>query len=298
MTRGSDYLKLHFIVFLWGFTAVLGKLVLLPAVEMVFYRTLLAAAGMGAWILAFRGSFKVSGADLLKLLLTGLIIAIHWLAFFGAGRIANPSTSLVGFATCSLWAALIEPLAKGKKIQPLEIGLGLIVMAGLLVIFSFDFQYKLGLLLAVLSGLTAAIFGVINSRIVARVNAYTITFYEMTGACLGVILFFPFYTQAGSIKLDLHPVPMDWLYIALMAWACSVYAFSVSINLSRRLSVFFIQLTLNLEPVYGIILALIVFRQKEVMALNFYAGTLIILFAVLAYPLSKKRLASRMKSLG
>jgi len=294
MTHTTDYLKLHFIVFLWGFTAVLGKLVLLPSVEMVFYRTLLAAVGMGAWMLAFRpdsAGFRVRGPDLLKLMLTGLIIALHWLAFFGAGRIANPSTSLVGFATCSLWAALIEPVAKGRKIQPLEIGLGLVVLTGLVIIFSFDFQYKLGLLLAVISGLTAAIFGVINSRIVARLHAYTITFYEMVGACLGVILFFPFYAQALSNgKLDLSPAFLDWVYIALMAWACSVYAFSVSINLSKRLSVFFIQLTLNLEPVYGIILALLVFGQQEVMDIHFYAGTLIILSAVLSYPFLKNNL--------
>src|SRR5258706_2956340 len=294
MATTTDYLKLHFIVFLWGFTAVLGKLVLLPSVEMVFYRTLLAAGGMGVWMLAFRGTFKVTGPDLIKLFLTGLIIAIHWLAFFGAGRIANPSTSLVGFATCSLWAALIEPVAKGRKIQLLEIGLGLVVLLVLIVIFSFDFQYKLGLLLGVISGLTAALFGVINSRIVARLHAYTITFYEMVGACLGVIMFFLFYTRRLSTGvLDLTPGFLDWVYIALMAWACSVYAFSVSINLSKRLSVFFIQLTLNLEPVYGMILALLVFGQQEVMALHFYMGTLIILSAVVVYPFLTNKLNRR-----
>ena len=140
MAPVTDYLKLHLIVFLWGFTAVAGKLVLIPSSEMVFYRTLLAAAGMGAWIIAFRGTFKISWLDFLKLLLTGFIVAIHWLAFFEAGRIANPSTSLVGFATCSLWAALIEPLVKGKRIQGLEIGLGLVVLTALSIIFSFDFQ--------------------------------------------------------------------------------------------------------------------------------------------------------------
>ena len=298
MAPVTDYIKLHFIVFLLGFTAVLGKLVLLPYVEMVFYRTLLAAAGTGIWVLASRGSFKVTGPDLLKLFLTGFIIAIHWLAFFGSGRIANPSTSLVGFATCSLWAALIEPLAKGKRIQLLEIGLGLVVLVGLATILLFDFQYKLGLFLAVISGLTAALFGVINSRMVTSVNAFTITFYEMIGACLGVLLFFPFYSQGELIQIDLNPAPTDWIYIVILAWVCSTYAFSVSINLSKRLSVFFIQLTLNLEPVYGIVLALLIFGHKEVMELNFYAGTLIILSAVLAHPFFKKRSGSKINSLG
>ncbi len=291
MASASDYLKLHFIVFLWGFTAVLGKLVVLPPVEMVFYRSLLAALGMGALIVMFRSSLRVAPTDLIKLILTGFIVAIHWIAFFGAGRVANPSTSLVGFATCSLWAALIEPVAKGKKIKPLEIGLGLVVVSGLYIIFSFDFQYKLGLFLGIISGLTQALFGVINSKLVSRVNAYSITFYEMTGACLGIILFFPFYvlTWAPGHQLNLNPAPMDWVYIALMAWACSVYAYSVSINLSKRLSVFFIQLTLNLEPLYGILLALLVFGEKEVMGPNFYVGAFVILSAVVVYPFLKKR---------
>ncbi len=288
----KDYLKLHFLVFLWGFTAVLGKLVSIPSVEMVFYRTLLAAAGMALLILIVKGTFKVSKTDLLKIVLTGGVVAIHWLTFFGAGRVSNPSTSLVGFATCSFWAALIEPMMKRRKIQALEIGLGIIVLIGLYIIFSFDFQYPLGLLLGIISGLTAALFSVINSKLVNRVHAHTITFYEMAGACLFVFLFFPIYTMtwADGGSLNLAATTNDWIYIALMAWVCSVYAYSVSINLTKKLSVFFIQLALNLEPIYGIVLALLVFGQREVMGINFYIGTAIILSAVVLYPILKKRL--------
>jgi len=292
MATAKDYLKLHFIVFLWGFTAVLGKLISIPSVEMVFYRTLLAAAGMSVVIIFARGTFKVERVDLLKLLATGFIVAIHWLTFFGSGRVSNPSTSLVGFATCSFWAALIEPLAKAKKIQPLEIGLGLMVLFGLYIIFSFGFQFPLGLFLGIMSGLTAAIFSVINSKLINRVTANTITFYEMVGATLGVLLFFPVYQQSWGFNstLQLVPTPMDWVYITIMALACSVYAYSAAINLMKKLSVFFIQLALNLEPLYGIILALLVFGQQEVMDLNFYVGTLIILSAVASYPFLKKKI--------
>jgi len=291
MATPGDYLKLHFIVFLWGFTAVLGKLVSIPSVEMVFYRTALAWIGMGALILVTKGTFKIEAGDLVKLLATGLIVALHWLTFFASGRISNPSTSLVGFATCSFWAALIEPLAKGKKIHPLEIGLGITVLVGLYIVFSFGFQYPMGLFLGIMSGLTAAIFSIINSKMISRVSAYTITFYEMVGASLAVLLFFPLYQQlwADDATLHLQPELMDWVYIALMAWACSVYAYSAAINLMKKLSVFFIQLALNLEPLYGIILALMVFGQQEVMGLNFYIGTLIILSAVASYPYLKDR---------
>jgi drug/metabolite transporter (DMT)-like permease len=291
MVTTSDYLKLHFIVFLWGFTAVLGKLVTIPSVEMVFYRTLLAALGMGVLLLATRKNFIVTRADLLKLTATGFIIAIHWLTFFASGRVANASTSLVGFATCSLWAAFLEPILKHKRIKVIEVGLGLVVLAGLYIIFSFDFQYPTGLLLGIASGFTIALVGVINSKVVKRVDASVITFYEMAGACVAVLLFFPFYlrTWSSGATLELVPAPADWAYMAIMAWACSVYAYSVAINLSKRLSVFFIQLTLNLEPLYGIVLALLVFGEREVMGVNFYVGTLIILAAVVAFPLFKKK---------
>ena len=291
MATTSDYFKLHFLVFLWGFTAILGKLVSIPAVEMVFYRTLLAAIGMGVVIVILRGSFKVSNSDLLKLFLTGAIVAAHWLTFFISGRISNPSTSLVGFATCSLWAAFIEPLAKKNKIQGVEVGLGFVVIIGLYLIFSFDFQYPMGLFLGILSGLTCAMFAVINSQLVTRVNSLTITFYEMIGACATVVVFFPFYTSyfAPDGELHLNPSWGDWAWIAVLSLVCTVYAYAVAINLTKKLSVFFIQLTLNLEPVYGIILALIVFGYQEVMSWNFYLGTVVILGAVIAYPFVKDR---------
>jgi drug/metabolite transporter (DMT)-like permease len=287
----KDYLKLHFVVFLFGFTAILGKLVTIPAVEMVFYRILLAAIGMAFLMVAVRGTFKVNERDLIKILLTGVIVAIHWLTFFASGRVSNPSTSLVGFATCSFWAAFIEPIAKRKKISALEVGLGITVLVGLVIIFSFGFDYAFGLLLGIISGLTAALFSVINSKLAVRVSAHTITFYEMTGACITVALFFPIYQTYLAEDKQLHLVPtlMDWVYIGTMAIACSVYAYSVMIDLSRKLSVFFIQLALNLEPVYGIILALLIFGQQEVMGWNFYLGTGIILSAVGLYPFLKSR---------
>ncbi len=290
-TTAADYLKLHFIVFLFGFTAVLGKLVSLPSVEMVFYRTLLAAVGMAMVIFLTKGSFSVPRqSDFWKLILTGFIVALHWLTFFSSGRIANPSVSLVGFATCSFWAALIEPIAKGKKIRPMELGLGIAVLIGLYVIFSFDFHYLAGLLLGIASGLTAAIFSVINSKMVTRVPSFTITFYEMVAACLGVIIFFPFYqTYFSEGQLQLIPTAADWFYLALLGWVCSVYAYSQMIDLSKKLSVFFIQLALNIEPVYGIALALLIFGKQEVMGWNFYLGTFIILTAVALYPILKRR---------
>jgi drug/metabolite transporter (DMT)-like permease len=172
-----------------------------------------------------------------------------------------------------------------------ELVLGCVVLLGLYIIFSFDFQYRLGLALGILAGFTSALFSVFNSKMVRDVPARTITFYEMIGVFITIGIFLPFYqlNWAEGNVLQLTPSLMDWVYIALLAGVCSVYAYTVAVELMKRVSVFMIQLTLNLEPIYGIIMALIIFRQSEEMTLNFYAGTLIILSAVIAYPLLRKR---------
>jgi drug/metabolite transporter (DMT)-like permease len=286
MATLTDYLKLHFIVFLWGFTAILGLLISIPSVEMVFYRTLLAALGMGVVILMVHGSFSTTPKDFLRLILIGFIVCIHWLSFFASARVSNASVSLIGFATNSLWAALLEPWLNGRHVKKFELLLGLLVLIGLYIILSFDFTYHLGLLLGIISGFTAALFSVLNAKLVKRIEPNTITFYEMVGAWLGTVMFLPVYQNIWAVNNTLHLAPtwIDWFYMALLAWVCSVYAYTTAIHLMKKLSVFFIQLTLNLEPVYGIIMAVIIFGEKEKMGLNFYAGALIIISAVMLYP--------------
>jgi drug/metabolite transporter (DMT)-like permease len=197
----------------------------------------------------------------------------------------------VGFATNSLWAALLEPWFNKQKIKKYELVLGLMVLLGLYIIFSFDFQYKLGLALGIFAGFTSALFGVFNSKLVKRVSSRAISFYEMIGVMIAVSIFLPFYGTSGN-ELHWPPSVRDLSYIAVLAGACSVYAYTVSIELMKRISVFMIQLTLNLEPLYGIIMAVIIFKDKEKMNFNFYAGTMVILGAVLLYPWLKKRFDS------
>ena len=298
-SKTSDYLRLHSIVILFGFTGILGKLVSIPAVEMVFFRTLLAALGMGLLLILVKGNFAVSRMDLLRLALTGMIVSIHWLTFFVSARVANVSVSLVGFATASFWTALLEPAANKTRIKVLEIILGLIVAGGLLVIFSFDFGYSLGLAIGIFSGLTCAIFSIINSQLVKRIDSYTITFYEMISAAAATALFLPFYREqwAEGNQLRLLPTAADWGWILLLAWLCTVYAYSTAVELTKRISVFFFQLTLNLEPVYGILMAVAVFGEVEKMDLPFYAGTLIIFCAVMAYPVLKEKFTTNQPSI-
>ena len=282
-----DYLQLHFIVLLWGFTAILGVLITIPAVEVVFFRTLIAFIALGFLLYFRKRSFRLGSKEVLKIMSTGLLIAAHWILFFAAARISTVSVTLAGMATCSLWTSFLEPLFTRRKIKWFEVVLGAMGMIGLYVVFQFEFDHALGLVMAIVSAFLSALFTVINGKFTLRHNPYMITFYEMIGACLGTALFFPFYTRyfaPGGI-LHLSPTPLDWLYLSLLALVCTVYAYSVSVQLMQKMSAFIINLTVNLEPVYGIILAIIIFKGEEEMSAGFYTGTLIILSSVLIYPL-------------
>ena len=287
MSATKDYVRLHVIVLFWGFTAILGALITIPSVEIVFYRTLFAFIALGVLLRFRKRSLKLPRRNLLAILGTGALIAAHWILFFAAARVANVSVCLAGMATCSLWTSFLEPLFNRKKIQLYEVLLGMLALVGLWLIFQFDFQYKWGIIMAVMSAFLSALFTVLNGNFTKSHNAYTITYYEMIGAWLSIVIFLPFYknflSPDGMIHLD--PAPLDWLYLLILALVCTVYAYSESVELMKRLSAFIINLTVNLEPVYGIILALIIFPEKEKMPGNFYFGTGIILLSVLLYPM-------------
>ena len=288
----KDYFKLHFIVFIWGFSAILGKLITLPSGEVVFYRTLLAALVLFFLLHYRKRKFGIGAGAVFKMLGTGLLIGAHWVLFFEAARVANISVSLAGLATTTFWTSLMEPLFTSRRVRLFEVFVGLVVIAGLYIVFQFEFDNALGFVLAIVSALLAAIFSVFNSRFTLKHNPYMITFYEMIGAFAGLILFLlvykPLFT-GYSFGLAL-PTAWDCLWLMLLSLVCTVYAFSDSVELMKRISAFTVNLTINLEPVYGIIMALLVFGESEEMSSGFYLGTLIIMLAVLSYPVANKRL--------
>jgi drug/metabolite transporter (DMT)-like permease len=288
----KDYLKLHFIVLLWGFTAILGKLLKLPPVELVFWRTGLASVGLAALLLVRRTGWRVTPAEALKLLGVGAIVAAHWITFFLAARLSSVSVCLAGMATLALWTSLLEPLVLWRRVRPYEVGLGLLAMVGLYLISQAEFTQLTGLLVAVASAGLSALFSVLNSQLVKRHAPTRLTFYEMSGACLSIALFMPVYgryfTQGRGVQLAWHG--LDWLWLLLLAGVCTVFAFSVSVELMKRISAFVVNLTINLEPVYGIVLAQIMFLfsvpgfGQEKMSGGFYLGTVLILASVLVHP--------------
>lgn len=282
----KDYLMLHFIVLIWGFTAILGALISLQSLELVFYRTLIAAIGIAVLFYFRKKSLAMSRHDMLKVLGVGVVIALHWILFFWSAQVSTVSVCLAGLATTSLWTAFIDPFFKKTKIKWYEVALGVIVISGLVVIFSFETGYWLGISMALGSAFLGAVFSVLNSTLAHKHNPYQITFYEMIGACLFTILFMPiyaYYLSADGLNMSLEGY--DWLWLLILGGVCTVYAFSVSVELMKRLTVFTINLSVNLEPVYGIILAVLIFGDSEKMTPQFYLGTAIILVSVLSYPI-------------
>ncbi len=281
----KDYLHLHLLVFIWGFTAILGMLIHIPALEIVIIRTLLTFLIIGM-IMAYRKTpVYLPYPIILKLLGTGVVIAGHWILFFAAERVANVSVCLAGLATCSFWTSIIEPLLKKNKIRFIEVALGIFVIIGLLIIFNIEGDYTLGLIMGIASALLAAVFSVLNSQFTQKYNPITITFYEMIGAHIGTFVIGGIIYHFLGTSFTLNPNWSDWIYLFILASICTVYAFTASIELMKRISAFSMNLTVNLEPVYGIILAFIFFGEHKQMTAGFYVGTALILAAVFTYPL-------------
>jgi drug/metabolite transporter (DMT)-like permease len=298
-TSTKDFLKLHWIVFLWGFTALIGKELSIASTDVVLYRTALAALALGLYLFYKGHNLRFSPKVLGQFGLTGLVIAGHWFLFFESARVSSVSVCLAGMATTTFWTSLLEPLARKRPINRVEVLLGLVVMGGLYLIFRFEFDSLLGLSLALASAMLAAVFSVANASLVAKHNEYAITFYEMLAAALVSLLFIPFYKSVGLQMPAVYAVPnlRDWLLLLVLALLCTVYAFSVSVELMKRISAFAVNLAVNMEPVYGIILAVLIYGESEVMSAGFYWGTLIIMAAVFAKPIfrfyAKKRLSRR-----
>ena len=284
----KDYFQLHFVVLIAGFTAILGALISAHSLSVVFFRTFMASAGLFLYLYLKNVPIKISTKATFQLLATGGIIALHWFTFFYAAKISTIAICLAGFSTGSLWTSLLEPLWDKRKIRVIEVGLGLMVIVGLYLIFLFEVDHIMGLLVGIFSAFLSALFSVINAQFAKQHSPQIITFYEMLGAAF--ITFIPvlyLFIQADN-DFILIPQGLDWLWLSILAFVCTVYAFAEGVELIRKFSAFTFNLTLNLEPVYGIILAYIFFGEKERMTIGFYAGTFIILISVLLYPLLKK----------
>ena len=283
----KNYLHLHFIVFIWGFTAVLGKLITIDALPLVWYRMLLATLCVLGFIFYRRYNLKVSRKMLFSLIFTGVIIALHWVTFFGAIKASNVSVALATMSTGAFFTALIEPFWYRRKMLAYEIFFGLVVVFGLYIIFKVDAQYVKGIVLALISALLSAIFSLMNGKLIQRERPSVISFYELLSGAVFLTLYLVF---KGDINQELLKISStDFLYIFILASVCTAYAFIASVKLLKYISPYTVMLTVNLEPVYGIILAFFIFGNSEKMGPLFYLGGAIIISTVIANGIVKNR---------
>jgi drug/metabolite transporter (DMT)-like permease len=285
---------MHWIVFIYGFTAILGKLITLDAIELVWYRMFIAFFSLGVLLKLRKRSLVTPWRSAAAMIGVGFVVAFHWIAFFHAIKISTISVTLGCMASTTLFASLLEPALMKRPIVWLEVVVGLFIILGLYIIFQFEPDHIAGILTALAAAFLAALFTVLNKRLLDHHRPLVISLYEMGGGFLAITLFMLLNgTFTSGLQL---PVISDWFYLLLLGSVCTAYAFAVSIKVMDILSAYTAVLIINLEPVYGILLAFLFFGDSEYMSAGFYAGTLIILAAVLLFPIMTKRLSLKTTS--
>lgn len=283
----TSYLHLHLIVFIWGFTAVLGALIKVEALPLVWYRMLFASVFILGFIKIKKVNLRISTPLLLRFLFAGLVIAVHWYAFFEAIKVSNISVTLACMSTGAFFTSLLEPIFFKRKIIPYEVILGLIVIVGLYLIFKVESKYVYGIVLALVSAFLSASFSIINGKFAKEYDPALISFYELLG---GVFFFTLFILFKGEFTMDyFHMTWEDLMWLLVLSTVCTAYAFIASVHVMKYLSPYTVMLTINLEPIYGIFLALLVFGEKEKMNSQFYIGALVILSTVILNGILKNR---------
>lgn len=283
----NSYLHLHLIVFIWGFTAVLGALITLDALPLVWFRMLFAVFFIGIYIAFKKISLRLNLQVILKLLAAGLIIALHWFTFFEAIKVSNISVTLACLSTGAFFTSILEPIFFKRKVIYYEVLFGLIVIAGLYLIFQVEGNYVYGIILALTSAFLSASFSIINGKFAKEYDSSVISFYELVG---GVLFFSLFLLFKGSFSISFFQLSAnDFMWLMVLSSVCTAYAFIASVSVMKYLSPYTVMLTINLEPIYGIILALMVFGEKEQMNGQFYIGALIILSTVILNGILKNK---------
>jgi drug/metabolite transporter (DMT)-like permease len=272
-------IKLHISVFLAGFTGVLGKLIELNEGLLTWYRILITVVTLLAWLSWKKNIARISPGNVWRLLGIGSLIALHWVCFYGSIKIANVSIGLVCFASVGLFTAILEPIIIRKSFSLAEIGLGLISLLGIYLIFHFDSRYRTGIMLGVASAVLGALFSVLNKKYVEVAPPQTIMLYELSGGLLILTLCMPVYLQYFP-KDYIIPTLSDWGWLLVLSWLCTVLAMDLMLQALKKVSAFTQNLSLNLEPVYGILLAFVLFKENEKLDSSFYIGFALIAFSV------------------
>ncbi|MFV8376895.1 DMT family transporter [Flavobacterium sp. LB1P62] len=275
----KSYLNLHLIVFIWGFTAILGALITITADALVWYRMFFASVFLSIFIVFKKKSFRIPLKSFVKLILVGLLIALHWIFFFKAIHVSNVSITLSVFSLGAFFASVLEPLFYGRKVLWYEVFFGLIIIAGLALIMKVEVHYLDGMLYALASIILGVLFTLMNGKLIENHDPSVISFYEFLAGVFFISVYFLFQQK---FTLDFFVLTFNnWVLILILASICTAYAFTASVKVMQKLTPYTVMLTTNLEPVYGIVLAYFILGGKEKMSFEFYIGAIIIVITVI-----------------
>jgi drug/metabolite transporter (DMT)-like permease len=274
----KHFYLLHLVVFIWGFSPILGRYITASAWQLVWFRTLITVVAMFIYLKVIRQDYRVDKRTFWQLCGIGVIIVVHWLTFYGAIKVSNVSVTMVAFSTGTLFSSIIEPLFFKRRIRLYEVIIGLVIIAAIAVIFSIETQFWLGIVLGIIAAFTSSLFGVMNGIMSHRLPPGVISFYEIGAAFVALSVFIGLTGEfsTGFFMLDQPSV----IGIILLSLVCTVFPFITSVNLAKYISPYTIVLTVNLETVYGIIWAILFFNENREVEPSFYAGVLIILLAI------------------
>jgi len=284
-------LRMHLAVFIWGFTGVLGKAIDLREGLLVWWRLLITVVSL--WILFFALGWirRIKRKDFFKISAIGTVLSLHWLCFYGSIKYANVSVALTCLSTSGLFSAIIEPLFFKKKINRNELFLGLFALAGIVIVYYSNLHFSVGIYIGLAASLFTVLVSVMNKKLVDGYEPQTICLYQLSGGFIGLSLLMPLYNYLFPAQ-KMVPAGYDWLWLIILSWLCTIVTFFLYIYALRRLSAFTMNLTLTLEPVYGIILAFVIYHESKDLSQYFYIGFGLILLAVLLQmrQLTRKRL--------
>jgi drug/metabolite transporter (DMT)-like permease len=292
----KNYLHLHFLVFIAGFTAILGELITISAISLVWFRMIMAAILILVYIKIRKIKLNIDFKSIVKFSIAGIIIALHWITFFESIKQSTISIALAMFSTGAFFASLIEPLFYKRRVIWYEILFGLLVIIGVWIITSTEFKYVNGIILGILSALFSSTFAVINGKLVERNTATIISFYEFISGVFFISVFLALF-RGGFDTAFFSLSISDWFYLFILASICTAYAFIAAVHVMKQISPYTVVLTYNLEPIYGIVLAIILFPKAEKMSTEFYIGASLIISTVLLNGILKNTRKQKAKAL-
>ena len=282
------HIWLHITVLIFGLTGVLGKLIQTDSYLLVWYRVGIALIALLGYFFITKHPLKIEKKLLGKILLVGVIIAVHWVTFFEAIKQSNVSVALVCFSSSTLFTSLIEPLYFKRRIKAYELVFGLLIIIGLYFIFSFEFKYITGMILSVFSAALASWFTVLNGKLIKETNARNISFYELLGAFV-IVSIYLVITNGGFNSTGFSIPVSDIKWLLILGLLCTSFAFIVSVEVMKKISPYTVTISVNLEPIYSILLALLIWPESETMTFGFYMGTLIVIATIFLNAVFKKK---------